>query len=344
MYMSKKITLEDIAKESGLSISTVSRVLSGSGNTTSSRAKRIFEAAQKLNYPVSSQITPLSMRTSINVALVVKHYEGEFFASLFEGFDKAMVDSKIKVNLISVSHTFSSPDVLALYLAHSQFDAAIIFLPDYSPSDYAHIIELLPPNFPIVSIAPIANPVLDTITFDNYRGGHLVARHFEERGHKQLGIVMGPGNKSEAMLRKNGYLDYIHQSQNMSMMWEYTGDYSVEEGKAAYLHYKHAAIKPEAIFFCNDAMSIGFAQSAIRDGIKLPEQLALAGYDDLPICMLYTPTITSVHTPYDLLGRKTLELILDRLRDKKGIHHTGYTSLVPVSLSIRESSGIDNHC
>jgi DNA-binding LacI/PurR family transcriptional regulator len=337
--MSKKVTLEDVAKESGLSISTVSRVLSGNGNTLSARARRVFEAAQKLNYPVSSQITPLSMRTSINVALVVKHYEGEFFASLFEGFDKAMVDNKIKVNLISVSHTFSSPEVLALYLANSQFDAAIIFLPDYTPKDYEDIIALLPQNFPMVSIAPIANPVLDTITFDNYRGGHLVARHFEDRGYKNVGIVLGPANKSEAMLRKNGFLDFIHQSQNMRLVWEYTGDYSVEHGKAAYTHFKNSGTKPEAIFFSNDTMCIGFAQSAIRDGIKLPEQLALAGYDDLPICTLYTPTISSVHTPYDLLGKKTLELILDRLKDKKGIHHTGYTSLVPVSLSIRESSG-----
>jgi len=342
--MSKKVTLEDVANESGLSISTVSRVLSGNGNTTSSRARRVFEAAQKLNYPVSSQITPLSMRTSINVALVVKHYTGEFFASLFEGFDKAMVDSKIKVNLISVSHTFSSPDMLAIYLANSQFDAAIIFLPDYSPKDYQDIIDLLPPHFPIVSIAPIANPVLDTITFDNYRGGHLVARHFDEQGYKRVGIVLGPGNKSEAMLRKNGFLDYVHHSQHMRLVWEYTGDYSIEQGKAAYLHYKNSDVMPEAIFFSNDTMSIGFTQSAIRDGVKLPEQLAIAGYDDLPICTLYTPTITSVHTPYDLLGKKTLELILDRLTEKKGIHHTGYTSLVPVILSIRESSGIENQC
>jgi len=336
----KKVTLEDIANESGLSISTVSRVLSGNGNTTSPRAKRIFEAAQKLNYPVSTQITPISMRTSINVALVVRHYTGEFFASLFEGFDKSMVDSKIKVNLISVSHTFSTPDQLAVYLAQSQFDASIIFLPDYTPNDYQEIIDLLPPTFPVVSIAPIANPVLDTITFDNYRGGHLVAGHFEELGFKNVGIVMGPGNKSEAMLRKNGFLDFIHQSQDMKLIWEYSGDYSFDEGKQAYLHYKNANPKPEAIFFSNDNMSIGFAQSAIRDGIKLPEQLALAGYDDLPICSLYTPSITSVHTPYDLLGEKTLELIIDRLKHKKRVHLSGYTSLVPVWLSVRESTDI----
>lgn len=336
--MLKKITLKDIALDSGLSISTVSRILSGNGGGNTEKARRVFESANKLNYPLSSQKTPLELRNSINIALVVRHYTGEFFASLFEGFDTATNDSKMRVNLVSVSHAHSAPEELASYLDQSQFDAAIIFLPDYKPADYQAIMNYLPDDFPIVSVAPITNPVMDTITFDNYRGGYLVASHFEELGHTKLGMIQGPGNKSEAMLRKNGYMDYIHLSESLRLVWEFNGDYSFEQGKEAYNHYKNSEIKPDAIFCSNDSTTIGFVHSAIRDGLHIPDDLAVAGYDDLPICNLYTPTITSVHTPYDLLGKKTLELILDRLKEKKGTNHTGYTSLVPVKLSLREST------
>jgi len=338
--MLKKITLKDVALDSGLSISTVSRVLSGSVGINNEKAKKVIESAIKLNYPLSPNIRPIEFRSSINIALVVRHYTGEFFASLFEGFDQATHDSKLRVNLVSVSHASSSPNQLAAYLSQSQFDAAIIFLPDYKPADYQSIMDCLPANFPIVSIAPIANPVMDTVTFDNYRGGHLVASHFEGLGHRNLGIIQGPVSKSEAMLRKNGFLDYINQSDNLSLVWEFNGDYSFEQGNEAYSHYAKADNKPDAIFCSNDSMTIGFVHSAIRDGMHIPDDLALAGYDDLPICNLYTPTITSVHTPYELLGKKTLELIIDRLQEKKSTNHTGYTSLVPVTLSVRESTTV----
>ena len=334
----KKVTLKDIALDSGLSISTVSRVLSGSAGTNKAKAKKVLESASRLNYPIQAHIRPIEFRSSIDVALVVKHYTGEFFASLFEGFDQATLNSKLRVNLVSVSHTSSSPDQLAAYLSQSQFDAAIIFLPDYKPADYEAIMHSLPADFPIVSVAPIANPVMDTITFDNYRGGYLVASHFEELGHRKLGIIQGPVNKSEAMLRKNGFMDYIQQSDAMSLVWEFSGDYSFELGREAYRHFAQASEKPDAIFCSNDSTAIGFVHSAIRDGVHIPDELAIAGYDDLPICNLYTPSITSVHTPYEVLGKKTLELILERLRKDDGSKHTGYTSLVPVKLSIREST------
>ena len=85
-------------------------------------------------------------------------------------------------------------------------------------------------------------------------------------------------------------------------------------------------------------MTLGFMHSAIRDGVHIPDDVAVAGFDDLPTCELYTPTITSVHTSYELLGKKTLELIFNKLENRTENSLSGYTNLVPVSLNIRESS------
>ena len=147
--MAKKITLKDIA---------VSRALTRTGKISKENEMKIFDSAHKLNYPISTFITPVDLRRSINIALVTKHYTGEFFASLFEGFDKATKNTKARINLISISHTTLTPEQIISDLKKSRFDAAVFFLPDYKESDYVNMIKNIPSEFPLVSIAPIANP------------------------------------------------------------------------------------------------------------------------------------------------------------------------------------------
>jgi DNA-binding LacI/PurR family transcriptional regulator len=334
----KKVTLHDIATDTGFSVSTVSRALSRAGKISKDKEKKIFESAYRLKYPMPVESTPIELRSSINIALITKHYTGEFFSSLFDGFDQSVTSDRVRINLLSVSYANDAAEKLACYLEKSPYDAAIVFLPDYKASDYIALMNSLPQDFPLVSIAPIASPVLDTITFDNYRGGYLAAQHLEECGYRKVGIVQGSSAKSEAMLRKNGFIDYIQVSDSMELVWEYNGDYSFYQGQLAYESYKNSEIRPEAIFCSNDGMTIGFVHSAIRDGLSIPKELAVIGFDDLPICDLYTPTITSVHTPYNLLGKKTLEILMGKLQNRSSAGNSGYTSLVPVSLSVRESS------
>lgn len=336
--MRKKVTLKDIAEDSGLSISTVSRALARTGKISTENEKKIFESAQRLNYPLSTVNTPLELRKSVNIALVTHLYTGEFFSSLFDGFDQATLGTNADIRLLSVANSSLSPVEVISGLKKSHFDAAVVFLPEFKEDNYRELINHIPENFPLVSAAPIVSPVLDTVTFDHYRGGFIVANHFDSQGYKNVGIIQGPITKSEALLRKNGFLDYISESGSLSFVWEYKGDYSLDAGIKAYESYKQAVVKPEAIFCSNDDVAIGFMYSAVRDGVIIPNDVAVAGFDDLPKCEYYTPTITSVNTPYDLLGKKVIELILDRLKENTKSLHSGYTSLVPVSLSVRESS------
>ncbi len=336
--MRKKTTLKDIALDAGVSVSTVSRALARNGKISSEKEKRIYESAQRLNYPLQLTSTPYDLRINVNIALVTYFYLGEFFSALFDGFDKACRDSNANIRLLSVANSKDSHIDVISGLTESGFDAAVIFLPDFDANDYRNLLNAVPDSFPLVSAAPIVSPVLDTVTFDHYRGGHSVAAHFEEQGFKKLGIILGPTSKSEAMLRKNGFADYIAESKDLDLIWECRGDYSIHAGISAYEKYRDTVNKPEAIFCSNDDIAIGFIYSAIRDGVNIPEDVAIAGFDDLPKCEFYTPAITSVHTPYEVLGKKAINLLLTRLKEEAEPQHNGYTSIVPVSLTVRESS------
>ena len=334
----KKVTLKDIADDTGFSVSTVSRSISKSGKISYETEKIVLESAKKLNYPIKKSDTPVELRDNIFIALVTRFHIGEFYSSFYHGFDLATKSTNVSIALLSISNTNVNEITFINELYKSNFDAAILFLPDLNRDDYRKLIKNTDPDFPIISVATIPNPVMDTITFDTYRGGYLVAQHFFNMGYKKLGIILGPQNKSEAMLRKNGFTDFISLKKGAELVWQYDGDYENQSGAEAYTGYKQSVHKPDAIFCSNDSMAVGFIQRAKNDGVKIPGDLAVAGYDDLPICKYHSPTITSVRTPFDKLGKKAIEYLINRLNDKSKNVHTGYVSMLPVSLNVRESS------
>ena len=333
-----KATLKDIANQTGLSISTVSRILRGDSNTSIDNVEQTIHAARKLNYPINSRLLnqQYDYKSSLQVALISSFYPDEFFSAFFFGINNAS-----KAENISMSYHIYGPNdknlpQLLNNLSHNSIDAAILFIPTLQESDYKEVIKNVPESFPIVSLAPAFNPIIDTITFDSYRGGHLVAKHFYDRGYKELGIITGPHNKNEALFRKNGFTDFINQKEDASLVWQIEGDYTFEFGKKAYQEYAKLENKPRAIFTSNDYMCLGFLEQATRNGLNIPQDVAVAGFDDLPVCEYVHPAITSVHTDYDILGKKTFKLLNEKISPPH--EHSGILSVVPVSLSVREST------
>ena len=223
---------------------------------------------------------------------------------------------------------FGKPDDLTSLYVDSTFE-------DYEFETYQKILNEIG-NYPVISLAPIVNPVIDTVTFDAYLGGYLVAKHFEELGYTNVGIITGPSNKVEALYRKNGFLDYATTSKNLNCVWEYNGDYSVESGYQAYNNLKDRHQSKVAIFGSNDQTCFGFIKKAILDGRKIPDEIAIVGYDDLPFCKLFLPELTSVNTNFYELGKVSIRLLEKKFQGQNDSH--GHINLVPVSLSVRTSS------
>lgn len=332
-----KITLRTIAEDTGLSVSTVSRALSQNGKISRKNVRKVFESAQRLNYPIYQHAAAAKFRSNFYIAVVTHCHPGEFYASFFDGFAQAATDSNTHFAMFNVSDKVSHILRFIDSIKRKHFDAAVIFLPGLSKSDYLEIIDLAG-DFPIVSAAPLATPVMDTIVFDNYSGGHLVARHFHERGYKKIGSIQGPSSEVETHLRKNGLTDYCEQN-GLDLVWNYKSDYDIASGKASYEDFKRLKNKPEAIFAGNDALALGFMHSALRDGLSIPGDVAIAGYDNIPSCEYQNPTLTSVRTPYTDLGHNVLDLITKQLKQPDTFsRHSGSSRLIPVTLIERESS------
>ena len=334
-----KPTLKDIALSTGLSISTVSRVLRGKAKRESENVELILRTAQNLGYPFYND----DLKNVVNkgkplyVALVAHTEIGEFYSSFFAGFGEAAMNKGIQISLFDVAPENKKISALIEELSTMGYSAVILFIPSLSERNYRDILLTAPPKMVIISAATVYNTVLDTVSFDSYRGGHLVGHHFDERGYKELGVVIGNTQRNESLLRKSGFSDYIEHHSDMQLIWQYEGDYSFESGQAAFENYSRLAKKPRAIFLLNDYMCFGFMEQARRREVRIPEDIALCGYDDLPICKYHYPSLSSITTSYSKLGETALEMIQEKIREKN-YDHAGQVRMIPVSLTIRDSS------
>lgn len=332
-----KVTLSDIAKETGFSISTVSRTLRGEGKISKENERIVLEAAQRLNYPVSKILRNHKRKENLFIAIVTQFHTGEFYSSFFNGFLEAARKNNVNVSLFSVSDKIHQIGDFINKLRDKGYSAAVIFVPGLQTEDYAKILKKAPIDFPLITCSNNIHPVIDTVTFDAYRGASLVGAHFQERGYKTVGMIEGPGDKQpEARFRKNGFVDFVTHHEGIEFIWSYPGNYRLDSGIAAFKEFQKLENKPEAIFAANDASAFGFMETARAAGYRFPQDIAIAGYDNLPMCETHYPSLTSVDTNYTQLAEITLEKLMERFDSQTP--HRGLVSLVPVKLAVRNSS------
>lgn len=333
-----KATLQDISERTGLSVSTVSRILRGESKTSSENVELTIKTAQEINYPINTRVLngKYNYKDKLQVALITSFYPDEFYSTFFHGFNTAAERLDINLSLHVFNPEKNSLHEFITELSFNSIDAAILFLPTLQEHDYEVLLKESPSDFVMLSVAPLFNPVLDTITFDSYRGGFIVAKHFYERGYHKVGIITGPVNKNESLLRKNGFLDFINQKSEMELIWNFEGDYSLSAGKSAFETFDRLSEKPRAIFSSNDYMCLGFLEQASKKAVQIPREVAIAGYDDLPICSFVHPSITSVHTDYEILAQKAFSILNEKFETSS--LHNGILSIIPVSLSVRHST------
>jgi len=327
-----KVTLKNIAKKSGVSIATASRILKRTKTNYTDKELKVIQIAQNLGYPYIAY--KKHSKKTHKIAIILKMGIGEFYPSLLNGFIESSYKSNYQFSMSMIDtnkKTDPTDDIIEIV---NQYDGACILITKLIDKDYLKI-KKHTFNKPIISIAPIPNPIFNTVSFDSYRGGYLTAKSFFENGYNNLGLICGPNNSTEANYRKNGFIDFVNTHKSMKINWIYNGDYSIESGHDAYLNLKKNNIKKITLFSCNDSMALGFMKEAIEDGIKIPQDLRVSGYDNLPICNNISPSLSSINTDYKKLGKQVI-LTFDQMKNQE--LSESILSLIPIELINRKST------
>ena len=326
-----RITLKHIANDTGLSIATVSRALSRQKRTHSTSEEKIYSSARKLGYPIFKNP---GENQQLSIALVMKLFEGEFYASLMNGFYKASASTTSEI-IFSYDAKHLDDTVNYIINLSKKYSGICLFLPSMTNNDYLKIKEGVG-QYPIISLLPSKNPKIDTVCFDSYRGGYMLAKHFEEQGYKKFGFISGPSNRADALFRKNGFLNHINENDDLELVWSFEGDFSSSLGKAAFAEYKNTDLKDIAIFGGNDYSCFGFMKAAIESGYKIPDDFIIGGFDNLSFCETFTPELTSIATDFHELGKKSIRIIENMITDDS--ESFGNVSMIPVRIKIRNST------
>ena len=326
-----RITLKHIADDTGLSIATVSRALSRQKRNHSTSEEKIYASARKLGYPL---FTNADENQQLSIALVMKLFEGEFYASLINGFHEASGSTASEIIFSYVAKQLDNPVDYIINLS-KKYSGICLFLPSMTNNDYLKIKEELG-QYPIISLLPSRIPKIETVCFDSYRGGYMVAKHFQEQGYKKFGIISGPPKRADALFRKNGFLNHVHETDGLELVWSFEGDFSSSSGKAAFAEYKNTGLKDVAVFGGNDYSCFGFMKAAIENSYKIPDDFIIAGYDNLSFCETFTPELTSIATDFHELGKKSIRIIENMVTENSDSF--GTISMIPVKIKIRTSS------
>jgi len=329
-----KVKLEDIASKTGYSIATVSRVLSGKAVGHSSSVEKILIAARELGYYANRPVYQLD-NLPLEMALVTQHDAEEFYSCLYESFDRVCSLSNIQLSIHSLKY---SRNIVSELILLSRFHDGIILMTPTLDSEQYTKIEKGIKAFPVVSIAPVDENVIQTITFDSYQGGWLAAKLLVESGYKHFGIITGPLIKWEANLRRNGYIDYLRKKE-FQIEWEYHGDYSFRAGRKAFDNIIKQ--KKLGIFSSNDQMALGFLHAALENGATIPGDYGIVGYDNMPYSRVFYPNLSTVNTNLDELAENTLDYLVNIIKNNKPKKVKSSTTLLPVEIIKRRTHTYD---
>lgn len=322
------VTIRDVAAQAGVSVATVSRVFNQKGPIREETVRRVMDVASALQYVPHAGARSLSTRSTRTIGVVLPDLHGEFFSEVIRGIDLAAREHGYHL-LLSGSHADRDEMRAVVQAVRGLVDGLIVMSPDLDPHA---LVGELPQGIPAVML----NSKVDgrpSITIDNAGGARDVVRHLAKLGHKRIVFICGPARNADAEQRRRGFRAGA-KSQNVQpqeVPGHFTEDSGYEAGK------KIAAMKPRptAVFAANDSMAIG-ALSAFRDaGLRVPDDIALVGFDDIPIARFLDPPLTTVKVPIAELGRRGLQILIGA--NAEGSH----PSRLETSLIVRRSCGAE---
>jgi LacI family transcriptional regulator len=331
------VTIKDVAKAANVSVASVSRALNGSSSVTEETRKLVLETARTLRYVPHSGARSLSTSRTNTIGVVLPDLYGEFFSELIRGIDVAARRRGLHL-LVSSSHGDAAEAGAALRAMSGRVDGLIVMSPHV---DAGFLAANLPDTLPIVLLnTHDAGHQCSSLAIDNYGGASAMVQHLVEMGHRRLVMITGPANNFESEERLRGFRETVarlvpdHDPNDLVVLH---GDFSEESGYRAGHQLQALKRLPDAVFAANDMMAIGCLFALGEAGLRVPRDIALAGFDDIPTARFVTPPLTTVRVRISEMGSRALETLAFQVENPAGTKRSN--QVLQTELVVRRSCG-----
>jgi LacI family transcriptional regulator, sucrose operon repressor len=323
-------TLKDVADRSGVTVTTVSRMLNNRGYISTETRKKILKSMKELNYQPNEFARSLSKKNSTFIGLIVPSASNMFFSKIIDCTERYAQENGYKL-LLCISNREGKKEIEYFNMLTANKVAGIILA---SHTDFLD--TQIPGGAPVISFDHSISAKIPTICSDNYQGGMLAALHLIKKGCKHLAHISGSAKLNGFPNRRYMGFKEVCEKENIpfivsdapddlfiSMKYEGIIDLLLDSDPAT-----------DGIFASNDIIAAKVITACKKRNISVPEQMKVVGYDDIDLCTLFSPSITTIHQPIEEICSQAVKNII-LFREKK-IVPTNIT--LPVTLIEREST------
>lgn len=332
-----RITIKDIAKALNLSTSTVSRALADRWDVNPETRKAVVELAEKLNYRPNPISLNLKQQQTFTIGLVIPEFINSFFPEVIMGIHSVLEPKGYQL-LISQSNESAETELKNLKALEAKMVDGFIVSISKETRDMAYFKNLISNQFPIVFFNRVGRDVqVSHVIINDYKWAFTATEHLIGQGCKRIVHLAGPENLDISQERARGYKDALAKhglpvDNNLII----TCGVMMEKGILGAMKILEMPEMPDGIFAINDPVAIGAMKTLMKNGVKIPEDIAVVGFTESKMAMIIEPNLTSVEQPTFEMGKAAAEILLEQIESNSEISLR--TVVLEAKLNVRESS------
>ncbi len=332
--MVTRVSIKDIAAQTGVSFQTVSKVLKGQGTVAPETRKWILEVSEQMGYVPNALARSLVNQQTATIGIVASDFSDYVLAQFVVGAEREARRQEKSVIVGVIDEEGMEAERLIRILLEQRVNGIVLAAPQMEQNP--RVGEMLRGQLPVVSMYHVPGGGIPTVGSDHAHTGFLATQHLLDLGHKRIGTIIGPLDRQATQTRLRGYRRALLAADiEASPQLVEESDWQVAGGYTATQRLLERVPDITAIFSQNDMMAVGVL-SALRDrGMRVPQDFSLVGCDDITLAAYTVPALTTVHLPFYETGEVAVRLLLDiitkRTTDPKRV-------LLPVHLVERGST------
>lgn len=335
------VTIGDIARDVGTSIATVNRALRGHGRISAETKQRILDAAERLGYRPSLLAQSLANGRSSTIGVVVPMIGNTVYSPMVRAVEQAARENCYNIILCDTDHKVNLEQEYITMLYRRRVEGVIIIPAARSGSDicYDYLVELEKSGIPVVVMErKIEDSRLRNVYVDNYGDSHRMTTHLIEQGHKRIGFLH-TGFLGAVPERFRGYLRALEDHgipYDASLTQEMAYFFAEDIDPDGLFSYMHSSQRPTAIYCIMDMLAIKVMVALNSFGFRVPEDVAVVGFDGIPMSEYVTPPLTTVRQPSEEVGKRAAQMLFACLKDNS---YQSKDECVAGDLIVRASCG-----
>lgn len=327
------VTVKDVARRAGVSTATVSHVINETRFVSEDLRDKVLQAMEELEYRPNAVARSLRRQRTQNIGMIIPDVAYPFLAAVARGVEDAGFALGYSA-ILCESNSDLEREAMCIELLRAKRVDGIVFIAAGESTD--HVRSLIEQGMPVVVCdRELPGVRVDTVIADNAESGYQATAHLTRLGYRRIGCIAGPPDLCVSNKRVEGYrraLQDHHISVDEDLIVR--GDFHCLGGYEAMRELLDRGAPPAGVFACNDLMAMGAICAASQRRLRIPEDVAIVGCDDISLAAFTNPSLTTVAQPKHRMGAVAVEMLVERIEDRD---RTPTTRVLPVELVIRDS-------